>query len=579
MLPAAARPALSAEKPPHWDTFSDTWVATDGLGRALPTHDEVGDLRANRTVGIFYFQWLGAHGKELHDLSKILAANPTDPQFGPSHAFHHWGEPLFGYYLSDDEAVIRKHTQMLVDAGVDMVILDVTNSVTYDDVYPKLCAVWDAMRRQGNRTLKFAFMAHAGEGRVVQHLYDNVYSKGLYSDHWFRWQGKPLVLAAPAALTPELREFFTVRESWAWSDARGWFADGRDKWPWLDNYPRNYGWHDDPNKPEHISVCVAQHPTTNIGRSFHDGKQPPPGQTDSGAGLCFAEQWRQALKMDPEFVFITGWNEWTAMRFISEKGGQHFLGEPLPPGGTYFVDLYNQEFSRDIEPMKGGYGDNYYYQMAANIRRYKGARPLPTVKPQPIMIDGRFDDWKAVTPEFRDTIGDPVHRSHAGWVGEGGGPYENQTGRNDIIAAKVSYDDEHIYFYARTAAPLSPATDANWMLLFIDADGNAANGWLGYDFVVNRNAAQRGEQVTALEKHQGPGYQWASPKEITYRTAGNELELAIPRTALGLTRLPAYLDFKWADNIQQTGDWSDFTLNGDAAPNDRFNFRAKFQPR
>lgn len=37
------------------------------------------------------------------------------------------------------------------------------------------------------------------------------------------------------------------------------------------------------------------------------------------------------------------------------------------------------------------------------------------------------------------------------------------------------------------------------------------------------------------------------------------------------------LDFKWADNIQQTGDWSDFTLNGDVAPNDRFNFRAIFK--
>ena len=38
--------------------------------------------------------------------------------------------------------------------------------------------------------------------------------------------------------------------------------------------------------------------------------------------------------------------------------------------------------------------------------------------------------------------------------------------------------------------------------------------------------------------------------------------------------LPAVIDFKWADNIQQTGDASDFTLNGDAAPNDRFNYRA-----
>ncbi len=57
---------------------------------------------------------------------------------------------------------------------------------------------------------------------------------------------------------------------------------------------------------------------------------------------------------------------------------------------------------------------------------------------------------------------------------------------------------------------------------------------------------------------------------------GNELELAIPRSELGIAALPAVLDFKWADNILQTGDWSDFTVNGDAAPNDRYNFRAKF---
>jgi hypothetical protein len=57
----------------------------------------------------------------------------------------------------------------------------------------------------------------------------------------------------------------------------------------------------------------------------------------------------------------------------------------------------------------------------------------------------------------------------------------------------------------------------------------------------------------------------------------DQLELAIPRAALGLTKEPFTIDFKWADNLQQTGEWSDFTLNGDAAPNDRFNYRATFR--
>ena len=41
-----------------------------------------------------------------------------------------------------------------------------------------------------------------------------------------------------------------------------------------------------------------------------------------------------------------------------------------------FVDLYNQEYSRDVEPMHGGHTDNYYYQMVSNIRKYKGVRQL-----------------------------------------------------------------------------------------------------------------------------------------------------------------------------------------------------------
>ena len=569
-LSSACTVAASDPATPAWDTFSDTWVATDALGRKLPGTEETGPPRRNKTVGIFYFLWLDTRGPIL-DISKLLAANPANPQYGGVGAFHWWGEPLFGYYRADDEFVIRKHAQVLTDAGVDVVIFDVTNGFTYDETYLAICRVYAEMRRLGQKTPQIAFIGHSGEGRVAQALYDKFYGKGQFSDLWFRWQGKPLLLAKPEALAPPLREFFTARESWAWTKGHKWFADGKDKWAWLDNHPQNPGWHDNPQTPEHISVNVAQHPVSNIGRSFHNGKEPPPEQRAPEKGLCFDEQWRRALEVNPEFVFVTGWNEWIAQRFVSAKGGQTFLGRPLPPGGTFFVDQYNQEFSRDIEPMKGGHGDNYYYQLAANVRRYKGARPLPPVQRQSIQIDGSFDDWKDVQPEFRDAIGDEVRRNHKG-SGDAG-PYVNDTGRNDIIAAKASYDAQNIYFYVRTHGPLTAPTDPNWMLLFIDADQNSTNGWLGYDFVVNHTAAQA--RTATLEKQQGRGYQWDSPTKIEYRAAGNELELAIPRAALGLTRSPATLDFKWADNIQQTGDWSDFTLNGDAAPNDRFNFRAK----
>ena len=42
---------------------------------------------------------------------------------------------------------------------------------------------------------------------------------------------------------------------------------------------------------------------------------------------------------------------------------------------------------------------------------------------------------------------------------------------------------------------------------------------------------------------------------------------------------PAALDLKSADNCLQANDWTVFTLNGDATPNDRFNYPARLAQR
>jgi hypothetical protein len=56
---------------------------------------------------------------------------------------------------------------------------------------------------------------------------------------------------------------------------------------------------------------------------------------------------------------------------------------------------------------------------------------------------------------------------------------------------------------------------------------------------------------------------------------GNQLQLAIPRKALGLKNGhgAVKLDFKWADNLQHPGEIMDFYLDGTVAPEGRFNFR------
>ncbi len=570
-MPRSGWVARAADAPaPPRDRMSDTWVAMDDLGRQLPGNAECGNPREGKIVAMFYFLWLQPSMPDgPYDISKILKENPANPQWAAPGAFHHWGEPEDGYYVSDDPYMIRKHCNMLVNAGVDVIVFDVTNGPTYPESYLRLCETFQAIRAEGERTPQISFITNTHHTAVVQELYNSFYAKNLYPDLWFRWEGKPLLMAAPEGHSPEIANFFTFRRSWAWTKGQEWFADGRDKWPWVDHFPQQAGWHENPQKPEEISVAVAQHPVSNIGRSFQNGKQPAPTQERTDEGLCFQEQWNRALEVNPAVVFVTGWNEWIAQRFVSDGRGQ-MLGKRIAQGETYFVDQYNREFSRDIEPMKGGHGDNYYYQLVSNIRRFKGVRPIPPASaPKAIAVDGQFNDWADVAPEFRDAPGDTAHRDHKGYGTIA--RYTDQTGRNDFVTLKVARDAENFYFYARTREPLTSPQDPNWMLLYLDVDANPkTGGWNGYEFLAN--TAPTAQNRSSVQKI-GQGM----VGEITFQAAENELELVIPRKMLGLeNQEKGTLDFHWTDNAQPLGDLTEFALHGDSAPDRRFNYRYTF---
>jgi hypothetical protein len=551
------------------DTMPDTWAATDALGRTLPMSSEVGGPKPNRTVGIFYFNWHAAFGNtQVNDIAKILKANPAAPPWGPVQAPHYWSEPRFGYYRPDDPWVIRKHVQMLSDAGVDMLVLDATNGLTYDAEREALCVVLEQMQAEGHRVPQIAMFAYAQHNAVVTHLWETFYKPGKHRELWFQWKGKPLLLTPTEGLSEEVKAFFTLRTSWAWTGGQPWFGDGKDKWPWLDFAPQTPGWHESPTKAECVPVGVSQHVTSNIGRSFHGSRQPAPAECRPGEGLYFAEQWQHALPHDPEFLFITGWNEWVAQRFLSD-GTQPFQGRVLPAGETFFVDLYDQEFNRDIEPMRGGYGDATYWQMAANIRRYKGARPVPAASPvKTLAIPGDFKQWANVKPAYLDDLHDTTHRDHDGVAGAG--RYANPTGRNDLDTAHVTHDATHLFFHITTREPLTPATDADWMVLLLDLDQNAKTGRLSHDFRLNQTRPSPDQ--ASLERWNGQA--WEAAGTATLQVGSNELHLTIERNALGIDPdKPLRFDFKWTDNVPAEAEGIDLLDHGDTAPNTRFNYR------
>lgn len=587
-----ALPAASTGNSPQLLSSSkaDTWVATDAEGRNLRLAPSGGKIRPDRYVGIFYFIWHGAHGYDSQDhpredegvmdkkpgdtlspfdITQMLAVDPVHPKYGPRSSSHYWSEPAFGYYLSDDEWVIRKHAQMLSDAGVDLIILDITNTFLYLPQLKKLMSTWETLRKEGRSTPAFACIVNSEPKATVNRLYAEIYAKGLFSDLWFRWKGKPLLLCPPEALSDTTKKFFNTRHSWAWSSGQEWFADGKDKWPWLDHTPQNYGWHESKDRPEELSVAVAEHPISGIGRSFHDGKEPLILQ--SGTGLYFAEQWDRAMEVDPELVFVTGWNEWVAMRFVA-RSKNTMVGKKIGPGDTYFVDEYSEEYSRDAEPENGQLQDNYYYQLVDGIRRYKGSRPLPLATGNfPIRIDGIFADWTPVSPEFSDDAGDTFHRSNKGYgrIKE----YVNTTGRNDITLAKVAASPDHLSFYVRTAGQLTVpdnAIDSNWMVLYLRIPERVGPAWQGFQFRVNRLRTSDGKPL--IERYAGGGI-WRPAGAAAMALKGKEMELSIPKSGLGITGPHFSIDLKWTDNIPCDSDPMRWLDTGDTAPDGRFRYR------
>lgn len=564
------------------DVYADTWVATDALGRTQPDIGATGPVKSGKYVGIFYWTWHVAHADGPNDNTKIItAANGSSTIQWPSNgAPYHWGEPELGYYRMTDPFVIRKHASMLSDAGIDVILFDTTNPPhTWKDQYEALCREYAAMRQQGARTPAIGFITPFWDPTtVVDLLWQDLYKPGLWKDLWFMWDGKPLLLADPAFVKdPAMRDFFTFRRPMP----DYWLGpDGPDQWSWLEVYPQHV-FKNSKGEPEQMSVGVAQNALPNtpgpapmshkagaMGRSWHNGAKDP-REDAVNLGLNFEEQWTRALEVNPAFVFVTGWNEWVAGRYT--EWSKYKDTDAYYPGGL-FVDEYTQEYSRDCEPMRGGHTDNYYYQLASWVRKFKGVRERPTAHgPSAIKIDGAFEDWASVTPEYRDTIGDVTHRDHPGY---GNIPYRNDTGRNDFVIAKAGFDNENVYFFAQTFSPITPYTDPNWMLLLLDSDQNARTGWLGYDYIVNLEVTSDRQTMVKLWNDGA----WKNVGNASYRVNGNGIEIGIRRTLIGLPESSPAFDFHWADNIQSFGDVSELGVNGDSAPNRRWNYRYTVAP-
>lgn len=568
---------------------SDSWSATDALGRKLKGYDEYGDKKKDKYVAIFYWTWhqgVDDTTYSVKNISEIVRQYPEamssyeHPAWGDKKpGFFYWEQPLFGYYRTTDTWVLRKHAELLADAGVDVVFFDCTNgSFTWEDSYEALMATWEQALRDGVKVPKIAFMLPFGFSSYsltsLRQLYRDVYKPGRYQDLWFIWKGKPCIMAYPDNLTDEktdreIADFFTFRPG------QPDYVNGpsrNDQWGWLEMYPQ-HGYVTSTGGFEQVTVGVAQNanPVSGghcsafnlpnaYGRNFSVRNGFDPRVDGYLYGWNFQEQWDRAHELDPELVFVTGWNEYIAGMWLPKD---NWTGKPFS-----FVDQYNWNCSRDIEPNKGwgDKGDVYYLQLVDNVRKFKGMSSPEKASGTKTIRLGQKDSWKDVKPYYASYKGNTLHRDCAGRYNT---HYTNVSGRNDIVGAKVAHDDNHLYFYVETVDALTSDQDPNWMMLFIDSDRNKQTGWNGYDYVINRTSP-KGKHVI-VEKSVDGKWIWETVGKGRFVVHDNILEIAVDKSLLGVGSSVDF-EFKWSDNMQDEGNIMDFYVNGDVAPGGRFNF-------
>ena len=614
------------------DVQPDTFAAIDDLGRVLPGFEQTGAVRPEKQVGIFYWTWHDTEPiqeSKVYNNTQILRENPgiedkpDDPVWGPWGTRHHWDEPLLGYYATTDQWVLRRHAQWLASAQIDAVIFDCTNgTLTWMDSTRALLKSWSQALQDGVKTPKIAFMLPFWDkdstAADLLQLYRDIYRDGKYQELWYYWQGRPLIYAIPESADEmidrttgaEKAEWEAIRKFFAFRPGQPEYAGGAqrpDEWGWLEIYPQNGYIKRTDGTFEMVTVGVAQNYSAKkrssgkaglsamndenvFGRAWIVGKGLDTRPDACKYGGNFAQQWSRAYQLDPQFVFVTGWNEWTANRY------KNWIGLY-----SSFTDQYDENYSRDVEPCAGALRDTYYNQLVAQVRQFKGTRPAQKFGPNvSIPMVGNAaqgaaaqDPWATVNPTFRDYRNDIADRDGIGYAKL---RYVNRSGRNDIVLSKVARDDENLYFMAETAEKLSPSSDPNWMQLYMRTtnDPDVPN-WYGFQYLVNRNSPAMDNKNTTGEANYGAaklerstgGWNWEPVADVKLRVADRRLEVQIPRSALKysedkLQREPQRLLFKWVDNgfrpdadnkNNEEPDILDFYQYGDAAPDGRFLYQ------
>lgn len=342
-------------------------------------------------IGLFYSTWHcpqatgNPHGRAIHDISEILAGRQS---WGPLREFHWWDEPEAGYYcLSRDDALLRRHAEQIRDAGVDFIFVDATNWAYMDgrsdrvremvtDPLERLLAVWSTVPG-APRVVPWVPVISADTNPSVYTVDYLLERLAAYPGMQQEYLGRPLLFVTEAqdrfstneAKLRDLSSRYTIRRMWAhmsryddswWSFMEPCAEDPSSGRPCRQRNAIRGG------SVEQVSIAAAYQWTY---------MSVPEHAVPKHRGRTLRSQF-ETLFDHPEagVATITGWNEWTIQRIPC---GEH-ESCPCSRYSACFLDAYDMEYSRDIEPGRNAMGDYYYRLMQACIGLYRSGETCDT---------------------------------------------------------------------------------------------------------------------------------------------------------------------------------------------------------
>jgi hypothetical protein len=463
----SATPDVAVEASEPTDTtVEDTTVAVDSIvaestpDTAKPedpiAESLVGADVPSPRVGMFYLAWHAPPASVMPTLTiedlvrsdgakKLADVMPG--REGDAMSFFYHVKPKLGFYCiyrarsgetghvpdcANIETTLTTHAAQLIAAGVDHVVLDATNLTSLDRAsdllqlrpIEVLFEEWAKLRGKGVKTPQIAVWHAIPKGSTQWTGYQKIYANPAYDGLVMRDKksGKKVFFYVDPPDAGRFPDPTIMTELTAKGDVvlqAMWTIDKTDasinRWAFM-------SWCQDGGKITTNIVgappCSQPHTAKStlgtaiaVAPSFQTGYGSLPfGSAGRLSGLTFKRQWATAFAVKPEYVFVSGWNEFTAQPQPNPYTGDIYAKsvgmENDPQGDKLFVDTFGAELGRDIEPTVE-YGSLYYELAKSCIRVFRKGSTCDASEPC-CDLKSSEDQWTNVWALFNSSVNDTL---------------------------------------------------------------------------------------------------------------------------------------------------------------------------